>query len=89
MQAVDIDESINGEVRYQILARAAEDVSALEHFAIDPISGQVRSLLPLANKVYGFDVKATDRKGAQDGLSAIVNVLVSQGDNRDSMDIRY
>jgi hypothetical protein len=27
--------------------------------------------------VYGFDVKATDRRGADDGRSAITNVFVS------------
>lgn len=30
-----------------------------------------------AGRVYGFDVKATDRKGADDGKSAIANVFVS------------
>lgn len=30
-----------------------------------------------AGKVYGFDVKATDRRGADDGKSAIANVFVS------------
>lgn len=68
---------LNGEVRYQILGRAVE---AIRRFAIDPITGQVRGIANFARdagKVYGFDVKATDRKGADDGKSSITNVFVS------------
>lgn len=66
---------INSEVRYQIL----NDQS--QRFGIDPISGQVRAVASFsreAGKVFGFDVKATDRKGADDGKSAIANVFVSR-----------
>lgn len=37
----------------------------------------VASLTRDAGRVFGFDVKATDKKGADDGKSAIANVFVS------------
>lgn len=77
MQAKDPDLGLNGEVRYQILGRADE---ATRRFTIDPITGQVRAIANFARdagKVYGFDVKATDRRGADDGKSSIANVFVS------------
>lgn len=42
------------------------------------MSGSIRVLGPVnaGQRVYGFDVKATDRKGADDGKSTIVNVFV-------------
>ncbi|XP_017781597.1 PREDICTED: cadherin-89D, partial [Nicrophorus vespilloides] len=76
LQATDPDLGLNGEVRYQILGRADEET---RRFAIDPISGQVRAVSSFARdagKVYGFDVKATDRRGADDGKSSIANVFV-------------
>ncbi|KAJ8919173.1 hypothetical protein NQ315_012159 [Exocentrus adspersus] len=76
LQATDPDLGLNGEVRYQILSRADE---ASRRFAIDPVTGQVRgigSFLKDAGKVFGFDVKATDRRGADDGKSSIANVFV-------------
>lgn len=76
-QATDPDLGLNGEVRYQILSRADE---ASRRFAIDPITGQVRGISTFAKdagKVFGFDVKATDRSGADDGKSSIANVFVS------------
>lgn len=47
-------------------------------FEIDEMSGSIRVLGPVTTgqRVYGFDVKATDRKGAEDGKSTIVNVFV-------------
>lgn len=74
-QAEDPDLGINGEIRYQILGR--EDAP---RFAIDPVSGQVRSVASFgrdAGRVFGFDVKATDRQGAENGRSSITNVFVS------------
>lgn len=74
-QAEDPDQGINGEIRYQILGR--EDAP---RFAIDPLSGQVRSVASFgrdAGRVFGFDVKATDRQGAESGRSSIANVFVS------------
>ena len=50
-------------------------------FTVDPITGQVRAIVGFhedAGKVYGFDVKATDKRGADDGHSAIANVFVSK-----------
>lgn len=68
---------LNGEIRYQILGRADEGA---RRFAIDPITGQVRAISSFSRdsgKVFGFDVKATDRRGADDGKSSIANVFVS------------
>ncbi|XP_022919668.1 cadherin-89D isoform X2 [Onthophagus taurus] len=76
LQAKDPDLGINGEIRYQIIGRADE---ATKRFSIDPVSGQVRAISNFvkdAGKVYGFDVKATDKKGADDGKSSIANVFV-------------
>ncbi|OAD62651.1 Cadherin-89D [Eufriesea mexicana] len=74
VEAEDPDEGANAEIRYQILGQ--EDAP---RFAIDPLSGQVRSVACFgrdAGRVFGFDVKATDRKGAEDGRSSIANVFV-------------
>ncbi|CAG9765181.1 unnamed protein product [Ceutorhynchus assimilis] len=76
LQATDPDLGINGEIRFQILSRNEE---ANRLFAIDSITGQVRSIASFAKeagKVFGFDVKATDKCGADDGHSSIANVLV-------------
>lgn len=75
MQAEDPDIGINSEIRYQILHK--EDAS---RFAIDPLNGQVRSVASFgrdAGCVFGFDVKATDKQGAETGRSSIANVFVS------------
>ncbi|KZC05970.1 Cadherin-89D, partial [Dufourea novaeangliae] len=74
VEADDPDEGANAEIRYQILGR--EDAP---RFAIDPLSGQVRSVASFgrdAGRVFGFDVKATDRRGAENGRSSIANVFV-------------
>ncbi|XP_047360551.1 cadherin-89D isoform X2 [Vespa velutina] len=74
VEADDPDDGINGEIRYQILGR--EDAP---RFAIDPLSGQVRSVASFtrdAGRVFGFDVKATDRRGSENGRSGIANVFV-------------
>ncbi|XP_066256989.1 cadherin-89D isoform X1 [Euwallacea similis] len=76
LQATDPDLGINGEIRFQILSRS-EDTN--RRFAIDPITGQIRALANFSKdvgKVFGFDVKATDKGGADDGHSTIANVLV-------------
>ncbi|XP_037975546.2 cadherin-89D isoform X2 [Plutella xylostella] len=73
LHATDSDLGINADIRYQII----NDQS--QRFAIDPISGQVRAVASFARdagRVFGFDVKATDKKGADDGKSAIANVFV-------------
>lgn len=72
---MDYDLGDNAAVRYQLLS----DHSA--RFSVDPLSGQVRAAASFsgdAGRVFGFDVKATDRKGADDGRSAIANVFVSK-----------
>lgn len=73
LKATDSDIGINADIRYQILNEQAP------RFAIDPVSGTVRVVAALARdagRVFGFDVKATDKKGADDGKSAIANVFV-------------
>lgn len=74
VQTIDEDIGINAEIRYMLL----NEPSKL--FEIDEISGSIRVLGPMSGadqRVYGFDVKATDRRGAEDGKSTITNVFVS------------
>lgn len=73
VHATDQDIGLNADVRYSLL----NEPSKL--FGIDAISGRIRVLGPIRNeqRVYGFDVKATDRLGADDGRSSIANVFVS------------
>lgn len=72
VEASDADIGINAEIRYSLL----NEHSRL--FGIDAESGWIRALglIPRNSKVYGFDVKATDRRGADDGRSSIANVFV-------------
>ncbi|KAJ2939033.1 hypothetical protein O0L34_g19014 [Tuta absoluta] len=73
LQATDADAGINADIRYQIINAQAP------RFAIDPVTGLVRAVASFtrdAGRVFGFDVKATDKKGADDGKSAIANVFV-------------
>ncbi|XP_065213230.1 cadherin-89D isoform X2 [Planococcus citri] len=76
IQATDDDIGLNADIRYQILSRSDDDT---HKFIIDPISGQIKtatSFLYNLGHVFGFDVKATDRAGGEDGKSAISNVFV-------------
>lgn len=71
-----MDLGLNGEIRYQILGRGDDQT---RRFAIDSLTGQVRAITSFARdagRVFGFDVKATDRRGADDGKSSIANVFV-------------
>ncbi|XP_063390522.1 cadherin-89D isoform X2 [Cydia fagiglandana] len=73
LQATDADLGANADIRYQILNEQSQ------RFAIDPETGRVRAVAAFARdagRVFGFDVKATDKKGADDGKSAIANVFV-------------
>lgn len=73
VQADDADSGINGDIRYSIINEPTN------FFGIDALSGQIRALGPLwrdNQRVFGFDVKATDRQGSDSGKSSIVNVLV-------------
>jgi hypothetical protein len=77
-QATDADEGLNGEVRYHILQKP--DDHEQKRFDVHPITGQVRGITSFtrdAGKVFGFDVRARDRRGAADGHSVIANVIVS------------
>lgn len=76
LKARDADIGINGAIRYEILARG-DDASSKFH--IDPVSGIVRSMVTFTldgGKLYGFDVKATDREGSETGNSAVTNIFV-------------
>nr|XP_034828894.1 cadherin-89D [Maniola hyperantus] len=73
LHATDADIGINADIRYQLIN------SEGGRFTVEPVSGRVRvagSVARSAGRVLGFDVKATDRRGADDGRSAIVNVFV-------------
>ncbi|XP_067624106.1 cadherin-89D [Eurosta solidaginis] len=72
VKAFDADAGLNAEIRYRLL----NEPSRL--FAIDEVTGKIRlvGIVPINERVYGFDVKATDRAGADDGRSSIVNVFV-------------
>ncbi|XP_046805306.1 cadherin-89D isoform X2 [Lucilia cuprina] len=73
VEAIDPDLGLNSEIRYRLL----NEHSHL--FGIDETSGKIRliaNIEPSNDRVYGFDVKATDRAGADDGRSSIVNVFV-------------
>ncbi|XP_053945491.1 cadherin-89D [Anastrepha ludens] len=72
VKAFDADEGLNAEIRYRLL----NEPSRL--FGIDELTGKIRlvGVVPIGERVYGFDVKATDRGGADDGRSSIVNVFV-------------
>ncbi|GFU03802.1 cadherin-89D, partial [Nephila pilipes] len=74
--AKDADVAYNSAIRYEII-RKPEDASTKFH--IDPVSGVVRSMVTFAldgGRIYGFDVKATDREGSENGHSAVANVFV-------------
>ncbi|XP_068218882.1 cadherin-89D [Palaemon carinicauda] len=78
IMAFDPDLGINGEVRYEILPGAGAD-DATSRFAVDPTTGQmvvVGSLNDEAGRMFGFDVRATDQRGAPTGRTAIANVFV-------------
>lgn len=71
--ATDPDLNENADIRYSLLNEP------YKLFGIDPVTGHIRVLGPLSkeiHRVYGFDVKATDRRGADDGKSSITNVFV-------------
>lgn len=73
VEAKDDDIGLNSEIRYSLL----NEPSKL--FEIDELTGSIRVLGPISGaeqRVYGFDVKATDRRGAEDGKSSIANVFV-------------
>jgi hypothetical protein len=74
VNADDGDSGLNADIRYSLINEPTN------FFGIDALTGQVRTLGPLwrsHQKVFGFDVKATDRQGSEHGKSSIVNVLVS------------
>lgn len=73
VNAFDEDSGLNADVRYSLINEPSN------FFGIDAMTGQVRTLGPLwrsHQKVFGFDVKATDRQGSEQGKSSIINVLV-------------
>ncbi|XP_059611787.1 cadherin-89D [Phlebotomus argentipes] len=73
VQATDDDIGINAEIRYSLL----NEPSKL--FGIDAVTGRIRVLGPVSKgnqRVYGFDVKATDFAGGDSGKTTIANVFV-------------
>ncbi|XP_050737867.1 cadherin-89D-like [Eriocheir sinensis] len=74
----DPDLGLNGKVRYEILpGEGARE--ALTKFTVDPATGQVvvvGTLAEDAGRMFGLDVRATDRDGDAAGRSAIANVFV-------------
>lgn len=73
VSAEDFDSGINADIRYSLL----NEPSNL--FGIDIHSGRIRVLGSISletQRVFGFDVKATDRQGSDDGRSSICNVFV-------------
>uniref|UniRef100_A0A1B0GPD6 Cadherin domain-containing protein n=1 Tax=Phlebotomus papatasi TaxID=29031 RepID=A0A1B0GPD6_PHLPP len=71
--ATDADIGVNAEIRYSLL----NEPSKL--FSIDPVTGRIRVLGPVSKgnqRVYGFDVKATDSAGGDNGKTTIANVFV-------------
>lgn len=72
MLATDDDIGKNAEIRYKLLNEPTK------LFGIDEMTGKIRVLGPIGDdhKVFGFDVKATDRRGEDDGRSSIANVFV-------------
>lgn len=81
VEATDNDIGVNAEIRYSLL----NEPSRL--FGIDDTTGRIRVLGPITgdSRVFGFDVKGTDRRGAEDGRSAIGHVFVS----RSSTEVKY
>ncbi|XP_054156169.1 protocadherin Fat 4-like isoform X2 [Oppia nitens] len=76
LAAKDADIGINGAIRYEILSRGDDSSS---RFHIDPVSGVIRSMVTFTldgGKLYGFDVKATDREGSENGNSAVTNIFI-------------
>ncbi|KAK7066000.1 hypothetical protein SK128_019625 [Halocaridina rubra] len=77
-KAEDPDVGINSEIRYEILpSEGSQD--ATTRFAVDPESGQVvvvGSLTEETGRMFGFDVRVSDQKGAPTGRTAITNVFV-------------
>lgn len=80
-----MDSGLNAEIRYEIMSRESDET---HKFSIDPVSGHVRAVVSFAKdagKVFGFDVKATDRRGAEDGRYSIANVFVSMETRKHGM----
>ncbi|CAH0723464.1 unnamed protein product, partial [Brenthis ino] len=83
LQATDADAGLNADIRYSLVSAGGAP------FSVDARSGTVRLAGAAggagagagaggAGQVLGFDVKATDRAGADDGRSAIVNVFTKE-----------
>ncbi|XP_055381122.1 cadherin-89D [Condylostylus longicornis] len=72
VEAIDNDIGLNAEIRYKLLNEPTK------MFGINEETGKIRVLGPISGerRVYGFDVKATDRRGDDDGRSSIANVFV-------------
>lgn len=68
---------MNSAIRYELLSRGDDSHTK---FYIDAMSGDIRSMVTFnldGGKMYGFDVKATDSEGSENGNSATTTVFVS------------
>nr|XP_046916120.1 protocadherin Fat 4-like isoform X2 [Dermatophagoides farinae] len=76
VNAKDADIGLNSAIRYELLSRGDDSHTK---FYIDPISGDIRSMVTFnldGGKMYGFDVKATDCEGSENGNSATTTVFI-------------
>ena len=74
-KAEDADEGLNAEIRYQILDWGENT----PRFNINSVSGQIKAIANFAGdaeRIYSFNVKATDRRGKEDGLFSIIRIIV-------------
>lgn len=75
-QAKDADQGYNAAIRYTIKANGKDSAGK---FHVDPITGTVRSVVTFSldgkNK-YEFEVKATDAEGSEEGMSAVIGVVI-------------
>uniref|UniRef100_A0A1B0FBX4 Cadherin domain-containing protein n=1 Tax=Glossina morsitans morsitans TaxID=37546 RepID=A0A1B0FBX4_GLOMM len=73
IEASDADSVVKAEIRFKLLSEPSR------LFGIEEFTGKLRLISNIESsdtRIYGFDVKATDRAETDDGLSSIANVFV-------------
>ena len=81
MEAWDADKDLNAEIRYRLIHHSEDSKTLLN---IHPITGDVTLLRPLINlpgHTVSVSVEARDLEGAQNGLTAKVDLVVYVLDN--------